>query len=202
MIDLGKTGDGRPLGFHLPTLIESRMLVQANSGAGKSWTIRRLLEQSHGHVQQIVLDLEGEFSTLREKFDYIVVGKDGDTPADPLSAKLLAKRLLELQVSAICDLYELKAAERIRFVRFFLESLMMARRELWHPVLVIVDPARMTKLAADPRFTGATPTGGGGGGGGDTNEGPVIVLVSSVTAAVCAKTLPSIVAPVVAVIDA
>src|SRR6266853_5301117 len=84
----------------LPTLLDTRLLVQANSGGGKSWLLRRLLEQSHGKVQQIVIDLEGEFATLREKFDYILAGKNGDTPADPRSASLLGRRLLELNVSA------------------------------------------------------------------------------------------------------
>ena len=32
----------------LPTLIDSRLLGQANSGGGKSWLLRRILEQSHG----------------------------------------------------------------------------------------------------------------------------------------------------------
>lgn len=50
----------------LERLIESKLLIQANSGGGKSWTIRRLLEQSNGKVQQIVLDIEGEFGSLRE----------------------------------------------------------------------------------------------------------------------------------------
>src|ERR1700694_4712926 len=86
------------VGIDLSTLIDTRLLIQANSGGGKSWLIRRLLEQSHGKVQQIVIDLEGEFSTLGEKFDYILPGKNGDTPADPRSASLLGRRLLELNV--------------------------------------------------------------------------------------------------------
>jgi len=140
MIDIGKSNQ-QAISLNLPTLIDTRLLIQANSGGGKSFAIRRLLEQTHGHVQQIVLDLEGEFSTLREKYDYVIAGKDGDTPAHPSSAKLLAKRLLELKVSAICDLYELKAHDRIRFVRYFLESLMNAPKALWHPVLVVIDEA-------------------------------------------------------------
>ncbi|KKL76705.1 hypothetical protein LCGC14_2042260, partial [marine sediment metagenome] len=32
----------------LVKLISTRLLIQANSGGGKSWLIRRLLEQSHG----------------------------------------------------------------------------------------------------------------------------------------------------------
>ncbi len=129
------------ISIDLPTLLDTRLLVQANSGGGKSWLLRRLLEQSHGKVQQIVIDLEGEFATLREKYDYVLAGKEGDTPADPRSAGLLAKRLLELQVSAIIDLYELHYQERKHFVRIFLESMINAPKHLWHPCLVVIDEA-------------------------------------------------------------
>src|SRR3989440_3222287 len=127
----------------LPTLLDTRLLIQANSGGGKSWLIRRLLEQSHGKVQQIVIDLEGEFSTLREKFDYILAGKNGDTSTEPHSASLLGRRLLELNVSAIIDLYELSQQERKRFVKLFLEALVNAPKQLWHPVLVVIDEAHV-----------------------------------------------------------
>ena len=83
----------------LPTLLKTRSLVQANSGGGKSWLIRRILEQSQGKVQQIVIDLEGEFASLRKKFDYILVGKDGDTPADPVWSK-------NSNVSTLKDLWD------------------------------------------------------------------------------------------------
>lgn len=125
----------------LQKLIDSKLLIQANSGGGKSWLIRRILEQSHGKVQQIVLDPEGEFGTLREKYDYILVGKDGDTPAESRSAALLAHKLLEIGVSAIIDLYELHPQERKHFVRLFLEAMVNAPKDLWHPVLVVIDEA-------------------------------------------------------------
>ena len=125
-------------------LVNTRLLVQANSGAGKSWALRRLLEQTHGHLQQLVVDPEGEFPSLREKFDYVLAARQGgDTLADPRSAKLLAERLLELGVSAVVDVYELKAHERVRFVRVFLEALVDAPKKLWHPVLVVVDEAHV-----------------------------------------------------------
>src|SRR5437016_14123499 len=111
------------VGIDLPSLLDTRLLVQANSGGGKSWLLRRLLEQSHGKLQQIVIDLEGEFATLREKYDYVLAGKEGDTPAEPNSAALLARKLLELNVSAIIDLYELHYQERKHFVRLFLARL-------------------------------------------------------------------------------
>ena len=139
---IGKnTETGGNANIDLQRLISTRLLIQANSGGGKSWLIRRLLEQTHGKVQQIVIDLEGEFSTLREKFDYLLVGKDGEIPANIQTAELLARKLLKLNVSTIIDLSELKHHERITFVKRFLDSLVNAPRELWHTCLVIVDEA-------------------------------------------------------------
>lgn len=127
----------------LQRLIETRLLLQANSGGGKGWALRKILEATHGKVQQIVIDPEGEFSSLREKFDYILAGKGGDIPADPRSAELLARKVLELETSIIIDLFELKPKERIRFVRIFLEALINAPKDLWHEVLVAVDEAHL-----------------------------------------------------------
>lgn len=130
-----------PVSIDVERLIASRMLLTANSGGGKSWALRRLLEQTHGAIQQLVIDPEGEFFTLRERFDYVLAGKGGDCPAEPRSAALLARRLLELGTSAILDLYELAPSDRILFVRRFVEALVDAPRELWHPVLVVIDEA-------------------------------------------------------------
>ncbi len=125
-------------------LVTSRLLIQANSGGGKSHALRTLLEQTHGRLQQFVFDPEGEFSSLREKYPYLLVGKEGaEVAADPHTAKLLCRRLLESGVSAILDLYDLPLPDRRRFVRLFLEELMRAPRELWRPLLVVLDEAHL-----------------------------------------------------------
>ena len=129
------------ISIDLTNLLETRLLVQANSGGGKSWLLRRILEQSHGKVQQIIIDMEGEFSTLREKYDYVLASKEGDTPVEPRSAALLARKILELNVSTIIDLYELPHQARKRFVKLFLDSMVNAPKNLWHPVLVVLDEA-------------------------------------------------------------
>lgn len=137
-------GSVTTLDVDLPRLLETRMLVQANSGGGKSWALRRLLEQTAPAVQQLVIDPEGEFATLREKFDYVIAAPhDGDAVATPKTAALLAKRLLEAGVSAVLDIYDLKAHERQAFVRRFLDALVNAPRKLWHPVLLVVDEAHV-----------------------------------------------------------
>lgn len=122
-------------------LIATRLLVQANSGGGKSWALRRILEQTYGLAQHIVIDPDGEYHTLREKFDYVLAGRGGDCPATVKAAPLLARRLLELGCSAICDISELQPPERLQFVKKFVEALMESPRSLWHEVIVVVDEA-------------------------------------------------------------
>ncbi len=136
MINLGENCD-----LNIEKLIATRMLINANSGGGKSWAIRRFLEKSHGQVQQIILDLEGEFISLREKYDYLLVGKEGEIPVSIRTAELLARKLLELNVSTVIDLSELKHPERITFVKRFLDSLVNSPKNLWHPAIIVVDEA-------------------------------------------------------------
>lgn len=140
-----KTFDvGAGLQCDIDRLVASRLLIQANSGGGKTRTLRRLLEQTHGKVQHLVLDPEGEYHTLRERFDYVLAApKGGDTVAHPRTAGLLAERLLQLGVSAILDIYELNPDQRQAFVKHFLQALVDAPRELWHPALVILDEAHV-----------------------------------------------------------
>ena len=42
----------------LNKIIKGRALFQANSGGGKSYIVRKFLEESHGIVQQIIIDPE------------------------------------------------------------------------------------------------------------------------------------------------
>jgi hypothetical protein len=141
-IVLGKS-DGRNAHLDIDGLLSGRLLVQANSGKGKSWLLRRIAEQLFGKVQVIIIDPEGEFASLREKYDYVLVGKGGETPADPRSAQLLAHTLLKLHASAVCDLYELKPATRHEWVSKFLDAVIDAPKELWHAVIFIVDEAHV-----------------------------------------------------------
>jgi hypothetical protein len=139
---IGKSGTHNAA-IDVDALLRTRMLVQANSGKGKSWLLRRLAEQLFGKVQVIIIDPEGEFATLREKYGYVLVGKGGETPADPRSAALVAQKLLELRASAVCDLYELKPATRHEWVQRFLDAMVDAPKNLWHPCVVIVDESHV-----------------------------------------------------------
>lgn len=126
-------------------LIDSRMLICANSGGGKSYLLRLIAEQALAgkETQVIILDPEGEFVSLREKYDIALVGEGGEIATGLPIAEILGRKLFEHQVSAIVDLYELKLQERRIFVRDFITALMSAPRSQWHPTLVLLDEAHL-----------------------------------------------------------
>jgi hypothetical protein len=142
-INIGTSGKGKIAWLDVDLLLRTRMLIQANSGKGKSWLLRRMAEQLFGKVQVIIIDPEGEFATLREKYAYVLVGKGGETAAHPRIAALTAQRLLELHASAVCDIYELKPPDRHGYVKAFLDALIDAPKKLWHPVVIILDEAHV-----------------------------------------------------------
>src|SRR5246127_5561849 len=72
-IGLGHTTAGAPATLDLEELLATRLLVQGNSGSGKSHLLRRLLEQSAPWVQQTIIDPEGDFVTLAERFGHLVI---------------------------------------------------------------------------------------------------------------------------------
>lgn len=136
--------DDKPVIIDLARLLETRALIQANSGNGKSRALRCLFEQTAGKVQQLIIDHEGEYASLREKFDLVVCAASGaDVAVHPRTAALLARRLLETEVSAVLDVSELKSHERHSFVRLFLESLVEAPKSLRHSVIVALDEAQI-----------------------------------------------------------
>lgn len=124
----------------LSVLIDTRALICANSGGGKSYTARKIIEESFEKgIMSIVIDVEGEFRTLREKYDFLLIGQEGDINLSTRAAKLLPKKLMELNIPTIIDISELKKPERTKYVKEFLESLLELPREYWKPCLIFLD---------------------------------------------------------------
>lgn len=142
-ITLGRLADGRALHLDLLKLIDSRLLVQGTSGSGKSNAVRLIVERAHEHVQCIVIDPEGEYATLREKFPFLLFGPGGERPADVHKAAMIARVVLEVGRSAVIDLSEAKGRDHILFVQRFAEGLMSAPRALRHPVLIPLEEAHL-----------------------------------------------------------
>jgi hypothetical protein len=143
-IDIGAASLGAPALIDLEELLATRLLVQGNSGSGKSHLLRRLLEQSAGLVQQIVIDPEGDFVSLAERYGHLALDAaecERDLPA-------IAARVRAHRVSVVLNLEELEVDAQLRAAAQFLGALFDADRALWYPALVVVDEAQLFAPAA------------------------------------------------------
>jgi hypothetical protein len=144
-IDMGQGTGGSSAGMDLEELLASRLLVQGNSGSGKSHLLRRLLEQSAGLVQQVVIDPEGDFVSLADRFGHLVIEAADYTEAETGS---IAARVREHRVSVVLNLEGLEVDAQLRCAGTFLNRLFDAPRDQWYPVLVVVDEAQLFAPAA------------------------------------------------------
>lgn len=152
---IGKA-DNKPVKVDAFVLADTRGLICASSGLGKSWLLRLISECVAHSIQTILVDPEGEFPTLREKLDILVVSENGDLQADVRSAGLLARKLAESGVSAVVDIYDLPGKgdpwdKRRAFLAEFITSLMNLPKKSYHPMLVIVDEAHNFAPEETPR---------------------------------------------------
>ncbi len=144
-ITIGHDSSGKPVEFDIEELLATRLLVQGNSGSGKSHLLRRLLEESARMVQQVVVDPEGDFVTLAEPFGHVVVDGAAYSPGE---IEALARRIREHRASVVLALEGLEVEQQIRCAAQFLTALFDAPREHWYPALVVVDEAQMFAPAA------------------------------------------------------
>ncbi|MEE4205545.1 MAG: DUF87 domain-containing protein [Erythrobacter sp.] len=145
LIDIGEDSRGQGVAIDLEELLATRLLVQGNSGSGKSHLLRRLLEECAGQVQQIVIDPEGDFVTLADHFGHVVI--DG-SDYSPREIEALAARVRQHRASVVLALEDLEVEQQIRCAAMFLTALFNAPREHWYPALVVVDEAQMFAPAA------------------------------------------------------
>lgn len=139
-IDLGSDSSGAPVYLDVEELLATRLLVQGNSGSGKSHLLRRLLEKSASVVQQIVIDPEGDFVSLAEAFGHVVI--DGAGYNDNEISRLAA-RAREHRASVVLALDRLEVDSQMRCAAVFISALFDAPDKHWYPVLVIVDEAQL-----------------------------------------------------------
>ncbi|WP_298964413.1 ATP-binding protein [uncultured Methylobacterium sp.] len=143
-VGMGMAAGNVPAALDLEELLATRLLVQGNSGSGKSHLLRRLLEQSAGQVQQVVIDPEGDFVTLADRYGHVVVdGTHGEADLHRIAARVRAHR-----VSVVLTLEALDAEAQMRAAAAFLGGLFDAERDHWYPVLVVVDEAQLFAPAA------------------------------------------------------
>ncbi len=136
------------LWLNLAELRRTHTLLQGSTRAGKSYLIRYLCETLFGQVQQLIFDVEGEYVSLTERFDYALFSAETPVRPDPDAAPVLIRRLLELGTSAIFDLSEMPTPDQERFAAAAAGELVRASPRVPRSVLVIIDEAqRLAPLA-------------------------------------------------------
>jgi uncharacterized protein len=124
-IQIGVDPAGAAICIDVEELLATRLLVQGNSGSGKSHLLRRILEESAEIVQQIVIDPEGDFVTLADVFGHVVV--DGAAySAGELTR--LAARIRKHRASVVLALDGLEIEAQMRCAALFLNALFDAPR--------------------------------------------------------------------------
>ena len=139
-IEMGQTTAGASAAIDLEELLATRLLVQGNSGSGKSHLLRRLLEQSAPWVQQTIIDPEGDFVTLAERFGHLVIDAEDHTER---SLQVAGERVRIHRVSTVLNLEGLDAENQMRRAAAFLGGLFDVARDHWYPMLVVVDEAQL-----------------------------------------------------------
>src|SRR5690349_7617306 len=139
-IEMGQTNAGAPAGLDLEELLATRLLVQGNSGSGKSHLLRRLLEQSAPWVQQAIIDPEGDFVTLSDRFGHLVIEAEDHIERD---LQVAGERARIHRVSVVLNLEGLDAENQMRRAAAFLGGLFDVARDHWYPMLIAVDEAQL-----------------------------------------------------------
>jgi DNA-binding Lrp family transcriptional regulator len=138
---LGQTAKGANVELDLQELTTGRTLLCSVSGGGKSWTSRRIVEQVFGQTGIIVVDVEGEFATLRERYPFLIVGKD--VPLVPEAAEFLADQILDHELSVILDGSDpnLDVAAFQEFLQRFIDRFIAVETAKRKPYLWILEEA-------------------------------------------------------------
>ncbi|MDK2372320.1 MAG: DUF87 domain-containing protein [Candidatus Korarchaeota archaeon] len=140
-IVLGREIDsGEEFRLKIAELVTGRTAVIAKTGYGKSWTIRKVVEEllERGYPVGII-DPEGEHTSLADVFDMLIISPDGDVDLTRASPSRLAQVAVK-GVSFILDMSKYKPDTSTKLAAGIIEGLM----KIGSPdgFLVVVDEAK------------------------------------------------------------
>jgi hypothetical protein len=139
--EIGKTLEtDQPFSLEISHIVTDRTFIASVTRYGKSWTTRKIVEEAFGHAGIIIIDAEGEYSSLREAFPFLIIGKD--IPLQIETAEFMAEKTLENKISVIIDVSMVEDDEAGKeyidlFLRHFFHLETVARQ----PYLVVVEEA-------------------------------------------------------------
>jgi hypothetical protein len=135
-----------------PEVVTQTIAILAKRRAGKSYAMRRFAEQLLEAQQQVVIiDPKGDQWGIRSSADgkkagysvLILGGEHGDLPLESGAGEMVARLVVEEQVSVLLDLSAFRKTEIATFMAIFLETLyrLKAQEKYRTPMTLIVDEA-------------------------------------------------------------
>lgn len=132
--------------------VTQTIAILAKRRAGKSYTMRRLVEQLvHAGQQVVVVDPKGDQWGIRSSADgkaaglpiVILGGERGDVPLEPSGGEVVAKLVVEERVSVLLDVSLFRKHEVATFMTAFLENLYRLKaKEIYRtPMMLVIDEA-------------------------------------------------------------
>lgn len=139
-VPIGRHSRGS-LMLNLERLLAGRLLIQGSSGAGKSRTLRKIIEEAFDFTTIVLVDPEGEFGNLAAHIGATSL-KGCELTSDGLTAA--AARARQHRLSLHVDLTDLDPDQRIIKAAALFAGLIGAPREYWaHTVLVCIDEGHL-----------------------------------------------------------
>jgi hypothetical protein len=147
-ITIGTSLDtNKPFKVDANSIIMGRSLIASVTRYGKSYTNRRLTEQLFGKAGIVIVDPEGEFSSLRTEFPFVIIGKD--VPLQVETAEFLAETTLKEDLSVIIDLSLIDVEVGKEFVSRFINHFMFTETTLKKPYWFVIEEADEFCLTED-----------------------------------------------------
>ncbi len=132
--------NGAKFELDVASIITGRTFISSITRWGKSWTCRKIVEKCFGYAGIIILDPEGEYSSLREKFSFLIIGKD--IPLQLETAEFMAEKMLESKINVIIDTSMVEDDETAKeYINLFLRKFFFLETILRQPYLVVVEEA-------------------------------------------------------------
>jgi len=126
--------------LNIESVVTGRSFIASITRWGKSWTDRKIVEDCFGHAGIIIIDPEGEYSSLREKFAFLIIGKD--IPLQLETAEFMAEEILKSKTSVIIDLSMVEDDEYGKeYVNRFLRRFFFLETTARQPYLIVVEEA-------------------------------------------------------------
>jgi len=129
----------QPFTLDIASVITGRTFMASITRWGKSWTARKTVEECFGHAGIIIIDPEGEYASLRERYPFLIIGKD--IPIQIETAEFMADKVLETKTSVIIDLSLVEEELGKEYVNAFLRRFFFLETTARQPYLVVIEEA-------------------------------------------------------------